>query len=192
MPTLLLASGSPRRRQFLTDLGFAFRVSPAGIDESVRPGEHAKVYAARLARTKAEAPREAPADAVVLAADTVVTLGGEIFGKPENQADFRRMMGRLSGATHEVITAVAVRSSSATLEAQVSTRVTMRALTAAELDWYWASGEPTDKAGGYALQGIAGAFVTRVDGSHSNVIGLPLVETISLLEQAGVRPPWRG
>lgn len=192
MPTLLLASGSPRRRQFLTDLGFAFGVSPAGIDESVLPGEHAKVYAARLARTKAEAPREAPHDAVVLAADTVVTLGGEIFGKPESAADFRRMMGRLSGATHEVITAVAVRTSSATLEAQVSTRVTMRALTAAELDWYWASGEPTDKAGGYALQGIAGAFVTRVDGSHSNVIGLPLVETIALLEQAGVRPPWRG
>jgi septum formation protein len=190
MTPILLASASPRRRQFLAELGFMFEVRPADVDESMRPGEAAVPYAMRVARTKAMAVA-ADSGVIVLAADTVVAVDGELFGKPADESDFRRMMARLSGATHEVVTAVAARAGDGRLlERQVSTRVTFRPVGRAEIDWYWATGEPRDKAGGYALQGRAGAFVTRIEGSHTNVIGLPLPETVALLDEAGAPAPW--
>ncbi len=192
MPPLLLASASPRRRQFLLELGFDFRVVPSNVDESAKEGEDAVTYAARVARSKAVAASGNTPGAVVLAADTVVALGGELFGKPADEGDFKRMMSRLSGATHDVITAVAARViGGPTFERHVATRVTFRTLGDDEVAWYWATQEPKDKAGGYAIQGKGGAFVTRIEGSHSNVVGLPLPETLELLEAAGVRAPWR-
>lgn len=191
MPPLLLASASPRRRQFLLELGFDFRVVPSNVDESVKAGEDAVTYAVRVARSKAVAAAGNTPGAVVLAADTVVALGGELFGKPTDEADFQRMMSRLSGATHDVITAVSARVIGGEMfERHVATKVTFRSLGEAEIAWYWATQEPKDKAGGYAIQGKGGAFVTRIEGSHSNVVGLPLPETLELLEAAGVKAPW--
>jgi septum formation protein len=189
MPTLVLASGSPRRKQFLTELGYAFQVVPADIDESRLPDEKPLDHALRLARTKATTV--ARPDAVTLAADTIVVLGDVVLGKPVDVADFQRMMQLLSGRAHSVLTAVAVRAASGELQhVAVETRVTFAPLSAAQISWYWSTGEPRDKAGGYALQGKAGAFVTAIEGSHSNVIGLPLVETVRLLDAAGLPPPW--
>ena len=191
MPPLVLASGSPRRRQFLTDLGFEFRVQPSNADETQQPGEAPAAYARRLARTKAAAVAAQAPGTVVLAADTIVVSGGDVLGKPESESEFRRMMQRLSGRTHEVITAVAVHQPGGDHEeTSVSTQVSFRALTDEEIGWYWSTGEPHDKAGGYAIQGKGGAFITSISGSHSNVIGLPLVETLALLQRAGVQPPW--
>lgn len=191
MPPLLLASASPRRRQFLLELGFEFRLVPTHLPEDVRQGEAAEEYVVRIARAKAQAaPGDVPA-AVVLAADTAVVVDGEVLGKPVDEADFRRMMQLLGGRTHEVMSAVAVRKAGETRHRLVRSRVTFRSLGDAEMSWYWATGEPQDKAGGYALQGRGGAFVTSMEGSHSNVIGLPLVETLELLEAAGVPPPWQ-
>lgn len=191
MPPLVLASGSPRRRQFLTDLGFDFQVVPSNADETQLAGEPAAIYAQRLARSKAAAVAKQVPGSVVLAADTIVVRDGEVLGKPENEADFRRMMQLLSGRTHDVITAVAIhRPDGHHAEIAVDTRVTFRTLSEGEIRWYWHTGEPKDKAGGYAIQGKGGAFITTISGSHSNVIGLPLVETLTLLESAGVRPPW--
>lgn len=192
MPSLLLASASPRRRQFLLELGFSFELVAAPTDETPRDGEPADQLARRLAREKAAAALTSLPGAVVLAADTVVVLDDEPLGKPRDEADFRRMMRALSGRTHEVVTGVAARViGGETYDDAVHTRVTFRPLDDAQIDWYWATGEPHDKAGGYAIQGRAGAFIERIDGSHSNVIGLPLVETLALLERAGISPPWR-
>lgn len=191
MPALFLASGSPRRRQFLLELGFDFRVIPTRAEEKRGDGELPEAYARRLARDKAAHALGATPGAVVLAADTIVVVGEEVLEKPQDEADFRRMLGLLSGRTHTVISGVAARVvGGETLDATVRTEVTFRELGDAELAWYWASGEPKDKAGGYAIQGRGGAFVARIDGSHSNVVGLPLVETLALLERTGVRAPW--
>jgi septum formation protein len=192
MPPLFLASGSPRRRQFLLELGLDFRVVPTRAAEERAPGEEPLAYALRLARDKAAgAAGDIPPGAVVLGADTIVVVGDEVLEKPADEADFGRMMRLLSGRTHEVITGVAAKVvRGATLEASARTRVTFRPLSDAEIAWYWQSGEPKDKAGGYAIQHRGGAFVSRIEGSHSNVIGLPLVETLALLEEAGVKPPW--
>lgn len=191
MSVLLLASGSPRRRQFLLELGFDFRVVPSNADESVKAGEEALAYAQRVARVKAAHASGSIPGAVVLAADTVVTIDGEILGKPADEADFTRIMRSLSGRTHEVITAVVARViGGETFERAVSTQVSFRSLGPDELAWYWATNEPKDKAGGYALQGRGGAFVSRIEGSHSNVIGLPVPETLELLASAGIKPPW--
>jgi septum formation protein len=191
MPSLVLASGSPRRRQFLTDLGFSFQVLPSNADETQQVYEPAAAYVKRLAQAKAAAVAQQTPDAVVLAADTIVVRDGEVLGKPIDEADFRRMMRLLSDRTHDVITAVAVRQpGGGHAEVAVDTRVTFRPLSDEEISWYWSTGEPHDKAGGYAIQGRAGAFITRIEGSHSNVIGLPLVETLALLQRAGIQPPW--
>ena len=191
MPSLLLASGSPRRRQFLTDLGFAFDVVPSNADETVRPGETPGDYVRRVARAKALPVHPVAEGTVVLAADTIVTRGGEILGKPRDEADFGRMMRLLSGATHAVLSSVVVQVvGGGAFEATVSTDVTFRPLSPEEIAWYWASGEPRDKAGGYALQGLGAAFIARIEGSHTSVIGLPLVETLGLLSEAGLTPPW--
>jgi len=154
----------------------------------VRPGEPPRDYVLRVAREKA---RAVPGD-LVLAADTAVVLGDEVLGKPEGDDDARRMLRALSGTDHEVLTAVVVRRTAPALEldALVATRVRFERLGAREIDWYVATGEPLDKAGAYAIQGAGGAFVRSVEGSVSNVVGLPLAETAELLRRAGLPLPW--
>jgi septum formation protein len=188
-PRLVLASQSPRRRELLAQLGIALEVQPAFADETPHPGEAAPDYVLRVARDKA---RAVPGD-VVLAADTAVVLDGEILGKPRDASDARRMLSALSGTRHEVLTAVCVRRGgppAVELDRVVSTGVRFARLGPSELDWYVATGEPLDKAGAYAIQGAGGAFVEAVEGSVSNVVGLPLAETAELLRRAGFPLPW--
>jgi septum formation protein len=190
MTPLVLASQSPRRRELLEQLGIPLVVRPAHADEAVLPGEAARDYVLRIARDKARAV----AGAIVLAADTAVVLRGEVLGKPSGAEDARRMLRALSGTVHEVLTGVCVRRATDALaielDAVVSTEVRFAPLSPAEVDWYVATGEPLDKAGAYAIQGAGGAFVVRVDGSVSNVVGLPLAETADLLRRAGFPLPW--
>jgi septum formation protein len=189
-PRLVLASASPRRRELLHQLGIALDVRPTDTDESVHPGEPARDYVLRVAREKARAV----GGHVVLAADTAVVLAGEVLGKPAGDADARRMLAALSGTAHEVLTGVCVRRNAPgpdlELTAVVSTEVRFRRIGDAEIDWYVATGEPLDKAGAYAVQGAGGAFVDAVLGSVSNVVGLPLVESLELLRRAGFPLPW--
>ena len=193
MPKLLLASGSPRRRQFLADLGFTFDVVPSHADESVRAGESPEVYVRRVALAKSFPAASFETGTVVLACDTVVTRDDVILGKPQGAEDFARMMALLSGATHRVLSSVVVRVvGGQSFSTTIGTDVTFRPLSPTDIDWYWATGEPRDKAGGYALQGLGAAFIERIDGSHTSVIGLPLVETLPLLAHAGITPPWDG
>ena len=181
---ILLASASPRRSELLRQVGIAHEVRPVHIDESVRPGEAPSAYVLRLAEAKAEAlwqrlePRERQP---VLAADTTVALEGEIFGKPGSLAEARSMLGRLAGRTHEVHTAVAVLHAHGSAARVSSSSVTFRRLTPDEIDWYWSTGEPADKAGGYAVQGRAAVFISHIAGSYSGIMGLPLYETWELL-----------
>lgn len=189
-PRLVLASQSPRRRELLEQLGLAFEVRPAHADETVLPGEAPRAYVLRVAREKARAV----AGDLVLAADTAVVLGDEVLGKPEGPDDARRMLRALSGTRHAVLTGVCVRRASGALavelDAVVSTAVAFAPLSAEQIDWYVRTGEPLDKAGAYAIQGAGGAFVVSVEGSVSNVVGLPLVETVALLREAGLPLPW--
>jgi septum formation protein len=188
--SLVLASASPRRRDLLSQLGLRFTVAAADLDETPLPAEAADVYVQRLAQEKARAVASRFPNAWVLAADTTVALGAELLGKPGDAAEARQMLSRLSGKTHNVYTGVALagRSSAATV---VRTSVTFRTLTAGEIDWYVGTGEPLDKAGAYAIQGRGGFLVAAVEGSPTNVIGLPLGETLAMLTQAGVPLPWR-
>ncbi len=183
-PLLLLASASPRRAELLRQIGIAHEVRPLDVDESRRPGEAPVEYVLRLAETKARSLWDrlpASGRRPVLAADTTVALEGEIFGKPAGRDEAVAMLSRLSGRTHEVHTAVALAHAGG-LEARVSSsRVTMRAISPAEIDRYWATGEPADKAGGYAVQGLAAIFICHLAGSYSGVMGLPLCETWELL-----------
>lgn len=188
-PRLVLASASPRRRQLLEQLGLAFTVDPADLDESVEEGESPRGYVDRVSRAKAAAVARRHPGAVVLAADTTVVVGKKILGKPAHADEARQMLELLSGRSHKVLTGVALAGLHEGHRV-VETRVEFRILTAAQIDWYIKTGEPMDKAGGYALQGVGGALVTAIHGSHSNVIGLPLVETLALLERHGVAPPW--
>jgi septum formation protein len=187
-PHLTLASASPRRRELLEQLGFRLAIQPADTDETPLPGEPPREYVLRVAREKA---RAVPGDAV-LAADTAVVLGTTILGKPRDADDARRMLRHLSGARHEVLTGVCVLRGATEHSAVVTAEVHLDRLSDAQIDWYVATGEPLDKAGAYAIQGIAGAFVREMRGSVSNVIGLPLAETLALLRAAGVRLPWEG
>jgi septum formation protein len=187
---LVLASASPRRRELLGQLGITFEVSAADIDETPRPGEAAGAYVLRLAREKALAVALRHPDAWVLAADTTVALDDALLGKPRDADEARDMLGRLSGRTHEVHTGVALTGPGAEHATQVSTRVTFRALSPGEIAWYAGTGEPLDKAGSYAMQGKGGFLVAAVEGSPTNVIGLPLGETLELLARAGVALPW--
>lgn len=182
---LVLASGSPRRRELLTLLGLPFEVMQPDVDESVRPGETAIELVRRLALAKADAIA-ASADVIVLAADTTVEVAGEILGKPTDDDDARRMLRSLSARTHLVHTAVAVRRHGRTVQEVVTTTVTMAPMSAAAIEWYLATGEPVDKAGAYAIQGTGGAFVVAIDGSASNVVGLPLATVVELLVEQGV------
>ena len=185
-PVLLLASASPRRRELLLQLGVAHSARAAHLDETQAPAETARGYVERIACAKASALRHTESSLPVLGADTVVVLDGVIFGKPSGRDDALRMLARLSGRVHEVLTAVALADSrGVSLAVNVST-VRFRALTAAECRDYWESGEPRDKAGGYAIQGFAAAFIESLHGSYSGVMGLPLFETAALLRAAGV------
>jgi len=183
-PRILLASASPRRSELLRQVGIAHEVRPVDVDESVREGEAPSAYVLRLAESKAAAlwQQLAAADRrPVLAADTTVALEGEIFGKPASLAEARNMLGRLSGRTHEVHTAVAILHGGGAAARVSSSSVTFRVLTPAEIDAYWRTGEPADKAGGYAVQGRAAAFISHISGSYSGIMGLPLYETWELL-----------
>ena len=189
-PSLCLASASPRRRDLLASIGVPVTVRPVDIDETPLPGESAVAYVTRLAREKALAgSRLSPLP--TLGSDTAVVCDGEILGKPEGPEHAAAMLRRLAGRRHEVLTAVAVSGPAGVLAACVATRVAMREISDAEAAAYWASGEPADKAGGYAIQGLASVFVERIEGSHSAVVGLPLYETAELLRRQGVAL-WHG
>lgn len=181
---LLLCSASPRRREFLERLGVRFSVAPAHIDETRKDGELALAYVQRMAREKAEAC--ARPGQVALAADTIVVAGNEVLGKPRDRSDAERMLRRLAGIEHRVITAVCVPPELRAVE----TTVKFAPLSDAQIRWLAASGDGDDKAGAYAVQGLAGAFVERIEGSFSNVVGLPLAETLDMLSKAGVELPW--
>ncbi len=184
-PSLILASRSPRRRELLAQLGVVVSVIPADIDETPAPAETPWDYVERIARQKAAAvpPR---AGSCVLAADTAVVVDGDILGKPANLDAGRQMLRRLSGRVHQVFTAVALQSPHELRVICTETRVAFRPLGEAECERYLASDEPWDKAGAYAIQGLGGAFVERIDGSYSSVVGLPLCETLALLRRAGI------
>ena len=186
MAELVLASGSPRRKSLLSDLDIDFLVVPADVDESSLVGEDAKTYVARVATLKAQTVRESYPNAVVLAADTTVDRDGEILAKPVDAADAALMLRSLSGREHFTHTAVCVAHGDLVDTVVVSTAVTFRSLSTEEIDWYVRTGEPLDKAGAYGIQGRAAAFVSSISGSVSNVVGLPLAETIGLLRKAGV------
>lgn len=179
---LVLASASPRRAELLRSVGLEFVVVPADIDESVRVGESPVDYVSRLSAEKASAVAERfGPGTVVVAADTTVDVDGEILGKPADAVDARRLLGLLSGRTHLVHTGVTVSSGTGGSGVVVETAVEFVELTESTVEWYVGTGEPFDKAGGYAIQGAGGALVRRVDGSVTNVIGLPLAETLELL-----------
>jgi septum formation protein len=209
-----LASGSPRRRELLRQIGVPFQLLGVEVDESIKPGEPALAYVTRLARAKAAAGCEkisagtagvaergtvagiaaaakigAVRNAPVLAADTAVVFEGKILGKPAHRQDGLDMLRQLSGRTHEVLTAIAVMNARG-VESRVSrSEVTFRAISVVEAQAYWDTAEPCDKAGGYAIQGLAAVFVADLRGSYSGVMGLPLYETAELLAAAAV-PRW--
>ncbi len=188
---LVLASASPRRLALLRQVGIApDAVAPAGLDEAPRPRELPADYVRRVARDKAAAVAPQHGDAFVLAADTVVALGRRILPKAEDEATARDCLRRLSGRRHRVLGAVVVVAPNGRrAERLVATAVTFKRLTAAEIAAYLASGEWRGKAGGYAIQGRAAAFVPRLNGSYPNVVGLPLTETLALLTGLGYLPP---
>jgi septum formation protein len=186
---IYLASGSPRRRELLRQIGVTFRVIGAELDETAFQGESALAYVSRLAQAKARVGWERSRDlgtAPVLAADTAVVLDTRILGKPAGLNDAMSMLLELSGRAHEVLTAVALRTT-AGLDLVVShSTVTFRSIDPSEARAYWETGEPSDKAGAYAIQGYAAIFISDLKGSYSGVMGLPLFETAALLKAAGV------
>lgn len=197
MTPLYLASGSPRRRELLSQIGVPFTPVAASIDETPLDAEPADAYVERLAREKAAAglavlrASGVERHLAVLGADTAVVLDGQILGKPQGQADALAMLAALSGREHDVLTAVAVTDGERCLSVNVASRVSLRPISPEQALAYWASGEPQDKAGSYAIQGLAAIFVKALQGSYSAVVGLPLSETAELLEQFAI-PCWQG
>ena len=183
--SVTLASGSPRRRELLEQLGLSLTIVSPDVDETPFDGEDPVAYVRRLAIAKAFAVEAAP-DALVIAADTTVDLGGEILAKPDDAAHAADMLRRLSARTHRVHTGVAVRLGDRFAAEVVTSLVTFVPLTPATIEWYVATGEPMDKAGAYAVQGAGGVFVQRIRGSVSNVVGLPLHEVVRLAGELGV------
>lgn len=184
---LVLASASPRRRELLSQFGSAFEVQPADIDESIRPGERAEDYVLRMAEEKALAVAAARSDLPILAADTSVVIDGTILGKPADAAQAGAMLKRLSGRSHQVMSALAMVLPGRLPESRLSiTDVYFAALSDDWIRAYVASGDPMDKAGAYGIQNAAGFKVNRIDGSYSGVVGLPLFETGELLAAAGL------
>ncbi len=188
MPQLYLASASARRAELLRQIGVPFAVCIADIDEQVLPEETPPAYVERLAKGKAQATlaRLTDVHACVLGADTSVVLAGRILGKPHNLAATREILTSLSGQTHQVLTAIALANQQRCVSAVVSSWVSFRPLSAAEIDAYWATGEPQDKAGSYAIQGLGAVFIRHLAGSYSAVMGLPLFETAQLLADFGI------
>lgn len=196
---LVLASASPRRAELLRAAGYAFETLAVDLDESPRPGEAPPAYVARLAREKSAAAlqrfvaraqqacrgpeRDALHDVVVLGADTTVVVDGEILGKPAGDEESVAMLQKLSGRRHEVLTGISLRTSTGEWGRVETTSVYMRELSAGDIAWYVASGEGRDKAGGYAVQGLASRFIPRIDGSYSNVVGLPVAAVAALLHE---------
>lgn len=192
---LYLASGSPRRRELLTQIGVRFDVVKTAVDERWRPGEEPLEYVLRLAAEKAQAGLQqlegrGVRSPVVLGADTAGVLHGEILGKPRDRDDAIAMLLRMGGHTHQVITGIALATDAGVLVSHSITDVTFRPLSEREAEAYWNSGEPADKAGAYGIQGFGAIFVARIEGSYTGVVGLPLFETAQLLQQAGV-PVWQ-
>ncbi|EPN9384633.1 nucleoside triphosphate pyrophosphatase [Cronobacter malonaticus] len=184
MTDLYLASGSPRRQELLGMLGVTFERLVPGVEERRAEQEAPQDYVTRLARDKARAGVALAArDLPVLGADTIVVLDGDVLEKPRDSAHATEMLRRLSGQTHDVMTAVALADKQRVCERLVTTRVTFRALTAQDIAAYVESGEPMDKAGAYGIQGLGGCFVRRIEGSYHAVVGLPLVETWELLSE---------
>ena len=190
-PVICLASISPRRRELLAQIGVAHIVLGADINESVLPDEAPHAYVTRLAREKALAIRRTGQQLPVLAADTTVVVDGKIFGKPRDRAHAIDMLGELAGRTHEVLTAVALAGSFGVSGRLSASAVCFRKISPAECAAYWETGEPRDKAGGYAIQGFGAVFVESLNGSYSAVMGLPLFETGELLQAAGIQC-WNG
>ena len=190
MSELLLASGSIRRKELLEQIGVQYQSASMDIDESVLKGEAPDQYVLRLARDKALAGLESFPDKVVLAADTTVALKNTILGKPEDEAEASKMLRFLSGSCHQVLTGIAVAkryNGELLMESQVvTTKVSFLDLSDEQIDWYVKTGEPMDKAGAYGIQGKAALFVAAIEGSYSNVVGLPLAETGGLLQGFGV------
>jgi nucleoside triphosphate pyrophosphatase len=185
---LILASASPRRVELLRAAGFEFETFAANVDERVRPGEPASDYVRRLASEKSAAVqekvavRQGCATPVILGADTAVVVDGEILGKPADAAEAASMLRRLSNRTHEVLTGVSLRWGAREIGRVETTAVQFMRLLDEDVEWYVASGEGMDKAGGYAIQGLASRFVTRIEGSYSNVVGLPVASIVALLD----------
>jgi len=199
MKQLILASQSPRRRSLLAQLGYQFNTQAANIDESVYCNEKPEDYVIRLAKEKAltvflTLPEENKAQTLVLGSDTSVVIDGDILGKPNDEAECITTLMRLENKQHQVLTAIAIITQDLkgspqnyhAITALVETKVHFKPLTVDEIKRYWNTGEPCDKAGSYAIQGIAGQFVTTINGSYSAVVGLPLYETSQLLAQAGL------
>lgn len=183
---VILASASPRRAELLSAAGIPFDIHPADVDERPRPGETPAAYVSRVARDKALTVGCRFSGSAVLAADTAVVLDGYLLGKPVDDEEARTMLERLSGRTHDVLTGVAVALGERLVDAVEPTSVRFLPLSPEEIEWYVASGEPRGKAGAYAIQGLASRFVDRIEGSYSNVVGLPIATVWRLLRQAGV------
>lgn len=189
--SIILASQSPRRKELLEQVGLKFSIQVADVDESLQPNENVDTYVLRVAKLKAEKVAQLYPNAIVIAADTTVTIDGEILAKPTDQDDAFRMWRLLSGQIHQVKTTVVIAYAQQLWHDTATTMVHFKDLTDAEMFTYWQTGEPQDKAGGYAIQGYAAAWVKRIEGSYSNVVGLPLFETLQLLEHVGancIRP----
>ena len=189
--TLYLASTSPRRRALMAQTDISFSVLDIAIDESHRPNELANAYVERLAKEKAEAGFNSVQDdetAVVLAADTIVVLEDKVLGKPEDKEQAQAMLRALSGRSHVVMTAFAIKTKDQIRVQRVNTTVFFRPITSKEVEWYWQTGEQQDKAGGYGIQGKGGIFVSTISGSYSAVVGLPLAEVMTALHGLDIFP----
>lgn len=189
----ILASGSPRRRELLRQLGFSFTVIPSSLEETNQSGMEPRRHATYYAKEKAKEVAQRYPQQWVLAADTIVVVDEEILGKPVSVTEATAMLSRLSGRNHQVITAVSLLHLQCGVEESqaVETKVFMRRLGAADIEGYIATGEPMDKAGAYGIQGIGGCLVQRIEGSYTNVVGLPLCETVELLRRHRVADPFK-
>ena len=201
---MILASASPRRAELLRAAGFEFDVVVADVDESIRAGESPQMYVRRLAADKSasvvsgvsrtgppKGGHYVPADAIIIGADTAVVVDGDILGKPRDDIDAAAMLARLSGRRHEVMTGVSLRCGAYEVGRVEVTGVDFVRLTKADVDWYVTSGEGRDKAGAYAIQGLASRFIPRIEGSYSNVVGLPIACVVELLTEISGTPPTR-
>jgi len=185
VPRLVLASASPRRAKILRTTGWDFEILPADVDEARRPGENAAAYVERVAREKAEATADQVSNRLVVGADTVVVIDGQILGKPRDAEDARRMLGLLQDRWHQVLTGLAIVNGNSSAVAHEVTDVKFAPMTENEINWYVATDEPLDKAGAYAIQGLGARFIEGIRGDYLNVVGLPLRLLYKLVRSVG-------